>query len=60
MNIVQDFRTSTKPLPQPFYISCTYPDHLHNLNIPRSEEENAQTDETLTISAPFLDHAYHE
>jgi hypothetical protein len=52
--VVQDFRTSTQPLPQPFYISCHchYPQPQSNLNIRliRSEEENAQTDETLTIS----------
>jgi hypothetical protein len=43
--IVQDFRDSTQPLPQPFYIDCHHPP----LNIPRSEAKNAQTDETLTI-----------
>jgi hypothetical protein len=40
---LQEFRTSTKPIPQPFYLQI-----YSNLNIPQSEEQNTQTDETLT------------
>jgi hypothetical protein len=45
--VLQEFRISTQPVPQPFYICCFY--CPQNLNIPQSEEENPQTNETLTI-----------
>jgi hypothetical protein len=44
LNLLQDFRTSTQPLPQPFFLKFRAYE-----NIPQSEEENPQTDETLTV-----------
>jgi hypothetical protein len=44
-NFLQEFRTSTQPLPQPFFIQFKTV-----LDIPQSEEQNPQTDETLTIT----------
>jgi hypothetical protein len=43
-NILQEFRSSTQPVPQPFFLQIGA-----NLIIPQSEEENPQIDETLTI-----------
>jgi predicted ATP-dependent serine protease len=41
----QEFHSSTQSVPQPFYIRiCSA-----NLNVPGGQEENVQTNETLTI-----------
>jgi hypothetical protein len=48
LNFLQEFRTSTQPVPQPYFL------HFRTvLDIPQSEEQNAQTDETLTITPNF-------
>jgi hypothetical protein len=47
-NFLQEFRTSTQPLPQPFCLNIkAFLDE--NLDIAQSEEQNPQTGETLTI-----------
>jgi hypothetical protein len=48
LNYLEEFRTSTQPVPQPFYIHCMSWQH-NLLNIAQSEEQNTQTDEILTI-----------
>jgi hypothetical protein len=45
-NFLQEFRTATQPLPQPFFILFHIEPHF---NIPQSEEQNLQTDETLRL-----------
>jgi hypothetical protein len=43
---IQEFRASTHPVPQPFYLTF----YGHDLDIPNSEELlNPQTGETLMI-----------